>query len=241
MGRLEGKTAVVTGGGRGIGKAICLAFAKEGAGVIVNDVIGDQRTLEVVQMIEKFGGKAVAVIGNVAVKEDAEKIIQSAIEHFGKVDVLVNNAGVTVFSSFAHTSLADFHRVFSTNMFGQIYCLKSVLPAMVKRNKGWVFNILSTASVHTFTNSSAYTAAKAGMLALMNVLREELRSANVKIVNVLPGPTATSMWSRGDLRKHSRKMMTPKDIGEAVLALYQFPPRAVPEEILLRPVGGDLS
>ena len=95
MGRLESKVAVVTGGGRGIGRAICLAFAKEGADVVVNYASKDLPAQEVVEMIKKIGRKAVAVKGNVAIKTDAEKIIQTAIDNFGKIDILVNNAGVS--------------------------------------------------------------------------------------------------------------------------------------------------
>ncbi|MCJ7705405.1 MAG: SDR family NAD(P)-dependent oxidoreductase, partial [Desulfobacterales bacterium] len=95
MGRLEGKAAVVTGGGRGIGRAICLAYAKEGTDVIVNYATKDQPAQEVVELIGKMGRKAVAVKGNVAVKGDAEKIINTCVDHFGKIDILVNNAGVS--------------------------------------------------------------------------------------------------------------------------------------------------
>src|SRR5512136_2624552 len=95
MGRLEGKAAVVTGGGRGIGRAICLAFAREGADVIVNYATKDLPAQEVVEIIQKMGRKAVAVKGNVALKADADRVIRSAVAHFGRIDILVNNAGAT--------------------------------------------------------------------------------------------------------------------------------------------------
>src|SRR4030042_3196155 len=95
MGRLEGKAAVVTGGGRGIGRAICLAFAKEGADVIVNYASKDQPAQEVVRMIQEMGRKAGAVKGNVAITADVERIILAAVGNFGKIDILVNNAGVS--------------------------------------------------------------------------------------------------------------------------------------------------
>ena len=94
MGRLEGKAAIVTGGGRGIGRGICLAYAKEGADVVVNYASKDQPAQEVVEIIKKIGRKAVAVKGNVALKADVDRIIQTAIDNFGKIDILVNNAGV---------------------------------------------------------------------------------------------------------------------------------------------------
>src|SRR5512147_32190 len=95
MGRLEGKAAVVTGGGRGIGRALCLAFAKEGADVVVNYASKDQPAQEVVTMIQQMGRKAVAVKGNVGLKADADRIIQTCVDQFGKIDILVNNAGVS--------------------------------------------------------------------------------------------------------------------------------------------------
>jgi len=101
MGRLEGKAAVVTGGGRGVGREICLSYAREGADVLVNYASKDHPALEVVEMIEKMGRKAVAVKANVAVKADVEKIMQTAIDHFGKIDILVNmrvQQGLTCFT-----------------------------------------------------------------------------------------------------------------------------------------------
>jgi short-subunit dehydrogenase len=112
---------------------------------------------------------------------------------------------------------------------------------MVRRRAGLIINILSTASVKTFQGSAAYTAAKAGMHGLSKVLREEVRKDNVRIINVMPGPTATEMWSRGDRRKYASRMMTAKDVAETVLALYTVPSRVVPEEVLLSPIRGDIA
>ena len=125
MGRLEGKAAVVTGGGRGIGRAISLAFAKEGADVVVNYATKDQPAQEVVEMIKKMGRKAVAVKGNVAVKADAERIIQTAIDSFGKIDILVNNAGATKPNMLYKMTEEQWDEVLDIHLKGPFLCIQA--------------------------------------------------------------------------------------------------------------------
>lgn len=166
------------------------------------------------------------------------KIIQKQI---GEIDVLVNNGGITVFKSFLNTSMEEFDDILATNLRGHVACIKAVLPSMVKRKQGWIFNIISTAAIKTFKDSAAYTATKAGMLGFARVLRDEVGANNVKVVNFLPGPTETAMWSRADRRKFSRRMMSAKSVAEAILAVYRMPNDIVIEEIVLRPMLGDID
>jgi short-subunit dehydrogenase len=112
---------------------------------------------------------------------------------------------------------------------------------MMKRRHGMIINILSTAAVKIFADSSAYTATKAGMLGLSNVLREELRASRIKVVNVLPGATDTDMWSPTSRKQHGRKMMKARSVAESVLALFLLPQDVVAEEILIRPLDGDVG
>ncbi|OGQ00851.1 MAG: hypothetical protein A2026_03105 [Deltaproteobacteria bacterium RBG_19FT_COMBO_46_12] len=125
MGRLEGKAAVVTGGGRGIGRAICLAYAKEGADVIVNYATKEQPAQEVVELIGKMGRKAVAVKANVALKADAEKIINTCIDHFGKIDILVNNAGVSKPNMLYKMTEEQWNEVIDIHLKGPFLCIQA--------------------------------------------------------------------------------------------------------------------
>jgi len=161
--------------------------------------------------------------------------------HVGPIDVLINNAGKTVFKNFLSTTLAEFDSIIDTNLRGQIVAIKSILPSMVRRKHGWIINVLSHAAVKTFESSAAYTATKAGMLGLAKVLREELRPSRIKVVNVIPGPTDTSMWSASSRTKYAHRMMSPKSVAESVLALYQMPDDVVADELIIRPIQGDIE
>ncbi len=238
--RMHRPVVWVVGASRGIGKEIAKEFGSIGCEVCLSG--RNARELEsVVAEIVHLGGRAHAFPCNITSPRTILATVVRISNRVGDVDVLVNNAGVTVFKSFQDTSLSEFHQIIATNLEGQIACTKAVLPSMIERKSGWIFNILSTASIMTFEGSAAYTATKAGMLGLSKVLREELRPSLVKVVNVMPGPTDTAMWSRSDRRRLSKKMMAPKSVAEAVLAAYQLPPDVVPEEIVLRPIGGNIE
>jgi short-subunit dehydrogenase len=230
----------VVGASRGIGREIAAQFAAIGAIVCLSG--RNARGLEAaVKDITAAGGKAHAFPCNISYPRSILSTVVRIQNRVGDIDVLVNNAGVTVFRSFLETSLTEFHQIIATNLEGQIACIKAVLPSMVSRKKGWVINIQSTASVTTFTGSAAYTATKAGMHGLSKVLREEMRPHGVRVVNILPGPTETSMWSPGDLKKFRKRMMSPKSVAEAVLAAYQMPQDLIVEELVVRPQLGDLG
>ena len=230
----------VTGASRGIGREIARTFATIGAHVCLSARDGASLR-RLVREIAAYGGRAYAFPSDFGSRTSIERTARHIRRAVGPVDVLVNNAGITVFKSFLSTSEREFADIVTTNLLGPVYAIKSVLPSMVKRKSGWIINTLSTASRLTFEGSSAYTASKAGLHGLSKVLREELRKSRVRVVDVLPGPTSTAMWSAADRRRHGARMMSPASIGEIVLALYQFPPDAVPEEVFLRPMDGDLS
>ena len=183
----------ITGASRGIGREIAKGFAAIGCHVCVSG-----RTLNslnpVAREIIRDGGIASVVLCNVSSSASVAAAARRIREQTGDVEVLVNVAGITVFKDFLATTLDEFDEIIDTNLRGQIACIKSVLPSMVKRKRGWIINILSTASVKTFEGSAAYTATKSGLLGLAKVLREEMRRYNIKVVNVIPGPTETGMW-----------------------------------------------
>lgn len=230
----------VVGASRGIGRAIARQFALIGCDVCLT---ARNRTQlgSAVKEIRSLGGHANAWpcdITDARLVFSTERSIRRAV---GSVDVLVNNAGVTVFKNFQKTSLKEFEAILDTNLLGQIVCVKAVLPSMIAGRRGWIFNVGSNAAVKTFVGSSAYTAAKAGFLGFSKVLREELKGYNIRVVSVLPGPTETEMWSREDRKRFRHRMMSPKSVAEAIVALYQMPPDVVTDEIILRPIQGDIE
>ena len=230
----------VVGASRGIGREIAAQFASIGAEVCLSG--RNARALEAaVREIEKDGGRAHAFPCNIAAPRSILSAVVRIQNRVGDVDVLVNNAGVTVFRSFLDTSLSDFHQIITTNLEGQIACVKAVLPSMVKRKRGWVITIHSTAAVKTFTGSAAYTATKAGMYGLCRVLREEMRPHGVRVLDVLPGATDTAMWSPADRKRHGKRMMSAKSVAEAVLAAYALPDDIVVEDLVVRPIAGDIG
>jgi len=230
----------VVGASSGIGAEIARSFAAIGATVCLS---GRRRTLleRLRRGIEAAGGRAFAVPFDVTDARATKAAWKSVRKMAGPVDVLVNNAGVTVFSDFLHTSPADFDAIVSTNLLGPVHCLQAALPEMVRRRRGWVFNILSNAAVKTFEGSAAYTATKAGMLGFGRVLREEMRAHRVKVVSILPGATDTPMWSPTARRKYRARMMSARGVAEAVVSAYLMPPDVVVDEMIIRPIGGDLG
>jgi NADP-dependent 3-hydroxy acid dehydrogenase YdfG len=230
----------VTGASRGIGAEIANQFASIGCEVCLS-ARSRPELQKIARGIRSLGGRAHVFPLDVTNRKQIGNIAASITRRFGRVDVLVNNAGITVFKTFFTTTMDDVDAIIETNLTSHIACTKAVLPAMIRRKSGWVFNILSYAAVKTFEESAAYTAAKAGMHGFGKVLREEMRIHNVKVVNVLPGSTETAMWSRAMRKKYSHQMMKPESVAEAVLSVYQLPNDVVVDDIILRPVMGDID
>ena len=196
MSRLEGKAAVVTGGGRGIGRAICLAYAKEGADVIVNYATKDQPAQEVVEMIGKMGRKAVAVKGNVALKADAEKIINTCVDHFGKIDILVNNAGVSKPNMLYKMAEEQWDEVIDIQLKGPFLCIQAASKYMMERKYGKIINVTSSAGLWGTKGQINYSAAKGGILALTKSAARELAGHGITVNVVQPGYVSTEMTEK---------------------------------------------
>jgi len=196
MGTLEGKAAVVTGGGRGIGRAICLGYAKEGADVIVNYATRDQPALEVVELIQKMGRRAVAMKGNVALRADAERIIQSSIDHFGKIDILVNNAGATKTAMLHKMTEEQWDEVVDIHLKGPFLCIQAASKFMMEQKGGKIINVTSVAGLVGTKGQINYSAAKGGILSLTKSAARELAGYNITVNVISLGIVATEMTEK---------------------------------------------
>ncbi len=230
----------ITGASRGIGKEIALQFSYIGCGVALTSS-NSTDIFKIKRLITKLGGTAEVFCCDLT-KEKEVKSAHCAIEKFfGPVDVLVNNAGITSFNSFDTTTLKEFDNILNVNLRAAFICTKLVLPAMMKNNDGWIFNIASIVALKTFKNSSAYTAAKAGLNGMSRVIREEVRKHNIKVVTVFPGATATEMWDKKNLAKFSKRMMNPTTVAEAVFNVFKMNKDGYVEELIIKPTSGDLD
>jgi len=230
----------VTGASRGIGREIAKQFASIGCEVCLSS--RDRKRLEsAAEEIIKLGGRAHVFPLDVTNKKSIPSVVKQIQKKVGPVDVLINNAGITVFKTFVDTSLSEFKDIIQTNLNGPIECIKAIIPGMIKRKEGWIINIVSDAAIKTFEGSAAYSASKSGLLALGKVLREEVRKFNIKVVNVLPGAASTDIWDPKVRKRYSYRMMKAKSVAEAILSVYQMPDDVVVDEIVVRPVLGDLS
>lgn len=190
---LSGKSALVTGASRGIGRAIALKLASLGANVAINFAGNLAKAQEVKNEIESFGQKAILVQGNVADFETVQSIVKSVIENFGTIDILVNNAGITRDNLLIKMSESDFDDVIATNLKGVFNCTKAVTRLMMKQRGGRIVNMSSVVAMTGNISQANYAAAKAGIIGFTKSSAKELASRNVTVNAVAPGFICTDM------------------------------------------------
>ncbi|MCX6164766.1 MAG: SDR family NAD(P)-dependent oxidoreductase [Ignavibacteriae bacterium] len=233
------KVIWITGASTGIGREIAMEFSKAGH-IIVATARRKSRLVNLVSEIKFAGREASAFVCNVASERSVQITAKRIREKYGRIDCLVNNAGVTVFKSFTDTKVYEFDYVMETNLRGAFLCLKNVLPQMIKNKRGHIINIISVAANTVYEDSSVYSASKAGLLALTNSIRKETRRYNIKISNILPGSTETAMWDSKTRAKYKNRMLSPSDIGKIVLEVFEQPKKVLVEDIIIRPIKGDI-
>lgn len=184
--RLEGKKAIVTGASRGLGRAIALAFAREGADVLVNYASREERAEEVVAAIEKLGRRAILHRADVSDAVHVRAMAQAAVAQFGRVDILVNNAGITMPKGPLETSEAEWDRVLAVNLKGVFLCCQTVAEGMIAQGGGRIINIASTAGQTGTLSGPAYCASKAGVLGLSKCLARAFAPHNVLVNAISP-------------------------------------------------------
>jgi 3-oxoacyl-[acyl-carrier protein] reductase len=194
--KLEGKAAVVTGGGRGVGRAISLAYAKEGADVVVNYVSNPKTAQEVADEIQKIGRKGIAVQADVATDSGAGAVIQAAIDNFGKIDILVNNAGFTRPAMLHKMTEDDWNAVLDIHLKGPWLCIKHASKYMMEQKKGSIINVTSVAGLVGTVGQINYSAAKGGIITLTKSAARELARYEINANCISLGIVATEMTEK---------------------------------------------
>lgn len=190
---LKGKIAVVTGAGRGIGRAIALQFAEYGAKVVVNYRNSIAQVEELLTAIKNAGGDAFAVRADISKEEEAKSLIKAAVEHYGRVDILVNNAGITRDNLLMRMTEEEFDSVMDINLKGTFFCLKHAASVMLKQRSGRIINISSVVGLTGNVGQTNYAASKAGVIGMTKTAARELASRGITVNAVAPGFIQTDM------------------------------------------------
>jgi short-subunit dehydrogenase len=228
----------VTGASSGIGRSAAIEFAKTGCNVFVSSRRANELERLNIELEEQKLGVEIFPC-NIASYQNVDQVVKKITANH-KIDCLVNNAGITSFKLAEENSINEINDIININLIGSIYTIKSVLPHMISNGRGTIINILSVVTKKTFTNSTAYSASKWGLLGYSNALREEVRHHNIKVINVIPGATETPIWDKELRNENSNRMMSSEEIARVLVWAYLQKENLVTEEIVLRPIEGDL-
>jgi len=228
---LKGMSAIVTGSGRGIGRAIALRLAREGVKVVVNAKKGYEDVIETINMIKSVGGEAIPVLADVSTREGCKELVRKAMESFGRLDILVNNAGLGLYAPFLEQSDAMIEKVLSTSLKSVIYCSQEAAKVMTE---GSIINIASIAGIEPLYGLSIYSAAKAGVIGITKALAIEL-APRIRVNTIAPGIVKTKMGEsllkvlklteEEYLEKYTllKRFIEPNEIADAVIFLIKTP------------------
>ncbi len=237
--KLQNKTAIITGAGKGIGKAAAELFLKEGAKVILNS----RSKTELEQIISEnknLRGNIAVVPGDISKEDTINKVTDEAISKFGGIDILVNNAGFGMFGNLVDSKTEDFDAVFNTNVKALYIMTKKVLPYMIKQKSGTIINIASIAGKVGIASGSIYCASKHAVMGLSRALMLEVRKYNIRVIAICPGSVATEFFrpeSMTEIGWKKETVLQANDIAESILLAASLPESATISEIELRPTN----
>ena len=224
---LKGKNALITGGGRGLGKAVAIALANEGVNVGITGR-NEESLKTTVAELEKLGVKAAYSVFDVEEMAQVEQGVASIASQLGGIDILINNAGVGDFGSFEEMPVETWEKVMKVNLFGVYYVAKATLPYLKQNKEGDIVNVASTAGLKGGPNMSAYCASKAAVISLSQSLMAELRKFNIRVITLTPSTIATDMSIEGGLTDgNPEKVLQPEDFAEWVRDILKMNRRAM--------------
>jgi NADP-dependent 3-hydroxy acid dehydrogenase YdfG len=236
---LADRVAIVTGAGRGIGRAIAEALARQGAAVTLAARTRGE-IAAVAEAIRNAGGRALAVPTDVTQDARVEALVDTTIGELGRVDILVTAAGVAAFGPVASAKASDWDPMLAVNLRAVMTCCRAVLPAMIRQRSGTIVNVGSVAAARPIPGAAAYAATKAGIAAWSRVLAEELRADGVRVGVISPGAVDTPLWDAIPGSPDRGRMLTAETVARAVLLMVTLPPGATLEDLTLMPAGGIL-
>ncbi|MCC9042430.1 3-ketoacyl-ACP reductase [Myroides sp. M-43] len=231
--KLKGKNAIITGGGRGLGKATAIAFAQEGINVAITG--RNEKTLQAtVTELESLGVKATYAAFDVTDKAKVKIKIANIINTLGGVDILVNNAGISEFGKFTDMSAERWEEILLTNVMGVYNVTKEVLPHLIDQNEGDIFNVASTAGLNGNATTSAYSASKFAVIGMSESLMKEVRKNNIRVCTLTPSTIASDMSiDLGLTDGNPDHILQPEDFAELIVATLRLPRRAMVKTVSL--------
>jgi 3-oxoacyl-[acyl-carrier protein] reductase len=238
MQRLAGKVAIVTGSSSGIGKAIALRFAEEGAKVVV----AARRTAlceQTAKAICRKGGEAFVIQTDISHESQVEMLYERAIQQYGRVDIAVNNAGLFGGRRIAETSTKSFDEVMNVNLRGTFFCCRTAFKQMKAQGGGVIINISSVAGVQAWAGTGIYSASKHGVMALTKALADEGRPFNIKVSAICPGGVADELVDATPEEILRSEKISPFDIAETAVYLCTLGKFAVVQEVVVNRLGAD--
>lgn len=227
------RISIVTGGSRGIGRGIAEALLADGWRVHLCSRSPESVETALGELRERFSGRVEGKAVDVRNQEEVDGFVQDVLSREGKIDCLVNNAGLGRFAPADELTGDQWREVLRTNLDGAFYFLHAVAPAMKKQGNGWIFNIASLAAKNPFAGGAAYNASKFGMVGLSEAAMLDLRQYGIRVAAILPGSVNTEFGMRND--KDNSWKLQPEDIASMVLHLLSYPENALPSLVEMRP------
>lgn len=224
--QLTNKTAIITGAGKGIGKSIAIALAKEGVNLgLIARTAADLESLQNSLKAEHSVNVHIAT-ADISNQQEAEAAVLKLQEQLGSIDILINNAGIAEFGTLVEMEQSTWERIIQVNLMGTYYITRAALPFMLEQNSGDIINVASTAGERGFATGSAYCASKFAVLGLTESLLQEVRKSNIRVVALTPSTVATELAQNAGLKIGDEdRMMQPEDVAELALATLKLPSR----------------
>ncbi|HAF25064.1 MAG TPA: short-chain dehydrogenase [Blastocatellia bacterium] len=231
---LSGRVAIVTGGTKGIGRAIAEALVREGVNVCISARSRSEIDKTASELLTLGLGRVIGIVADVRNHTQVKSLFELTVSEFGGVDILVNNAGIGIFAPVEEMTPEDFRAVLETNIFGVYYCCHEAIPKMKQRGGGYIINISSLAGANPHPRMAAYNASKFGLNGFSEALMQEVRHDGIKVSYIMPGSVNTEFG--GDSPNDSKSwQLQPSDIARVVIDLLHHDDRSLPSRVEIRP------